>query len=123
MEPRLDIASLIFLVVLFVLTPRAALRSARVMRQAREAGAPIPRPLVTKARRALGAAVLSAWGMSENGAVTFCPGGQCASSEPWNSATSSPCASAESARMMEPSASGRLVLTALDVKQRPHTRT
>lgn len=34
------------------------------------AGAPIPRPLVTKARRALGAAVLSAWGMSENGAVT-----------------------------------------------------
>ena len=39
----LDIASLIFLVVLFVLTPRAALRSARVMRQAREAGAPIPR--------------------------------------------------------------------------------
>ena len=43
MEPRLDIASLIFLVVLFVLTPRAALRSARVMRQAREAGAPIPR--------------------------------------------------------------------------------
>jgi membrane protease YdiL (CAAX protease family) len=43
MEPRLDIASLIFLVVLFVLTPRAALRSARVMRQAREAGVPIPR--------------------------------------------------------------------------------
>ena len=34
------------------------------------AGAPIPRPLVVKARRALGAAVLSAWGMSENGAVT-----------------------------------------------------
>jgi len=34
------------------------------------AGAPIPRPLVTKARRALGAAVISAWGMSENGAVT-----------------------------------------------------
>ncbi len=34
------------------------------------AGAPIPRPLVTKARQALGAAVLSAWGMSENGAVT-----------------------------------------------------
>ncbi len=34
------------------------------------AGAPIPRPLVAKARRALGAAVLSAWGMSENGAVT-----------------------------------------------------
>lgn len=34
------------------------------------AGAPIPRPLVTKARRALGASVLSAWGMSENGAVT-----------------------------------------------------
>ncbi|MGP0058765.1 MAG: AMP-binding protein [Beijerinckiaceae bacterium] len=34
------------------------------------AGAPIPRPLVTKARQALGAAILSAWGMSENGAVT-----------------------------------------------------
>jgi cyclohexanecarboxylate-CoA ligase len=34
------------------------------------AGAPIPRSLVTKARDALGAAVLSAWGMSENGAVT-----------------------------------------------------
>lgn len=34
------------------------------------AGAPIPRPLVSKARRALGAAVISAWGMSENGAVT-----------------------------------------------------
>ena len=34
------------------------------------AGAPIPRPLVAEARRALGAAVLSAWGMSENGAVT-----------------------------------------------------
>ncbi len=34
------------------------------------AGAPIARPLVTKARRALGAAILSAWGMSENGAVT-----------------------------------------------------
>jgi len=34
------------------------------------AGAPIPRPLVTKARRALGAAIISAWGMSENGAVT-----------------------------------------------------
>ncbi|GAA0596487.1 hypothetical protein GCM10009416_38550 [Craurococcus roseus] len=34
------------------------------------AGAPIPRPLVAKARQALGAAVVSAWGMSENGAVT-----------------------------------------------------
>lgn len=34
------------------------------------AGAPIPRPLVTKARGALKAAVISAWGMSENGAVT-----------------------------------------------------
>ena len=34
------------------------------------AGAPIPRALVAKARRALDAAVLSAWGMSENGAVT-----------------------------------------------------
>jgi cyclohexanecarboxylate-CoA ligase len=34
------------------------------------AGAPIPRALVTKARRALGAAIVSAWGMTENGAVT-----------------------------------------------------
>jgi cyclohexanecarboxylate-CoA ligase len=34
------------------------------------AGAPIPRPLVTKGRQALGAAIISAWGMSENGAVT-----------------------------------------------------
>ena len=34
------------------------------------AGAPIPRALVTKARPALGAAIISAWGMSENGAVT-----------------------------------------------------
>jgi cyclohexanecarboxylate-CoA ligase len=34
------------------------------------AGAPIPRALVAKARPALGAAVISAWGMSENGAVT-----------------------------------------------------
>ena len=34
------------------------------------AGAPIPRALVAKARQTLGAAVISAWGMSENGAVT-----------------------------------------------------
>lgn len=34
------------------------------------AGAPIPRALVTKARHVLGAAIISAWGMSENGAVT-----------------------------------------------------
>ncbi len=34
------------------------------------AGAPIPRPLVDKARNVLGAAIVSAWGMSENGAVT-----------------------------------------------------
>jgi cyclohexanecarboxylate-CoA ligase len=34
------------------------------------AGAPIPRALVTKARATLGAAIISAWGMSENGAVT-----------------------------------------------------
>ncbi len=34
------------------------------------AGAPIPRALVAKARPALGAAIVSAWGMSENGAVT-----------------------------------------------------
>ena len=34
------------------------------------AGAPIPRALVAKARPTLGTAVISAWGMSENGAVT-----------------------------------------------------
>lgn len=34
------------------------------------AGTPIPRALVSKARRVLGAAIISAWGMSENGAVT-----------------------------------------------------
>jgi cyclohexanecarboxylate-CoA ligase len=34
------------------------------------AGAPIPRVLVAKARQTLGAAIVSAWGMSENGAVT-----------------------------------------------------
>ncbi|HBK06329.1 MAG TPA: cyclohexanecarboxylate-CoA ligase [Acetobacteraceae bacterium] len=34
------------------------------------AGAPIPRALVAKARPTLGATIISAWGMSENGAVT-----------------------------------------------------
>jgi cyclohexanecarboxylate-CoA ligase len=34
------------------------------------AGAPIPRDLVTRARSILGAAIVSGWGMSENGAVT-----------------------------------------------------
>jgi cyclohexanecarboxylate-CoA ligase len=34
------------------------------------AGAPIPRALVAKARQTLGVAIISAWGMSENGAVT-----------------------------------------------------
>jgi cyclohexanecarboxylate-CoA ligase len=34
------------------------------------AGAPIPGPLVERARKALGAKVVSAWGMTENGAVT-----------------------------------------------------
>jgi cyclohexanecarboxylate-CoA ligase len=34
------------------------------------AGAPIPCALVAKARQTLGAAIISAWGMSENGAVT-----------------------------------------------------
>lgn len=34
------------------------------------AGAPIPRALVAKARLTLGTAIISAWGMSENGAVT-----------------------------------------------------
>ena len=35
------------------------------------AGAPIPGALVEQARRALGAKIVSAWGMSENGAVTL----------------------------------------------------
>ena len=34
------------------------------------AGAPIPRALVSKALKVLGASIISAWGMSENGAVT-----------------------------------------------------
>lgn len=34
------------------------------------AGAPIPGPLVERAQAGLGASVISAWGMSENGAVT-----------------------------------------------------
>ena len=34
------------------------------------AGAPIPGPLVVQAREALGATIVSAWGMTENGAVT-----------------------------------------------------
>jgi cyclohexanecarboxylate-CoA ligase len=35
------------------------------------AGAPIPGPLVEQARKALGSKVVSAWGMTENGAVTL----------------------------------------------------
>lgn len=35
------------------------------------AGAPIPGPLVEQARSALGIKIISAWGMSENGAVTL----------------------------------------------------
>lgn len=35
------------------------------------AGAPIPPPLVERARKALGAKIVSAWGMTENGAVTL----------------------------------------------------
>jgi cyclohexanecarboxylate-CoA ligase len=35
------------------------------------AGAPIPGPLVEQARSALGAKIVSAWGMTENGAVTL----------------------------------------------------
>ena len=35
------------------------------------AGAPIPGPLVQQARRSLGAKIVSAWGMTENGAVTL----------------------------------------------------
>lgn len=40
---RLNLASFIFLVVLFVLMPRAALRSARQLRQANSEGKPLPR--------------------------------------------------------------------------------
>lgn len=40
---RLNLVSFIFLVVLFVLTPRAALRSARLLRQVQADGQPIPR--------------------------------------------------------------------------------
>ncbi len=40
---RLNLASFIFLVVLFVLMPRAALRSARQLRQAQGEGKPLPR--------------------------------------------------------------------------------
>jgi cyclohexanecarboxylate-CoA ligase len=46
---------------------RASTASLRVFVSA---GAPIPRALVSKARGTLGAAIISAWGMSENGAVT-----------------------------------------------------
>ena len=46
---------------------RASTASLRVFVSA---GAPIPRALVSKARQALGADIISAWGMSENGAVT-----------------------------------------------------
>jgi cyclohexanecarboxylate-CoA ligase len=35
------------------------------------AGAPIPGPLVEQARKTLGAKIVSAWGMSENGAITL----------------------------------------------------
>jgi cyclohexanecarboxylate-CoA ligase len=35
------------------------------------AGAPIPGPLVEQARRVLGTKIVSAWGMTENGAVTL----------------------------------------------------
>jgi cyclohexanecarboxylate-CoA ligase len=35
------------------------------------AGAPIPGPLVEQARKAMGTKIISAWGMSENGAVTL----------------------------------------------------
>lgn len=40
---RLNLVSFIFLVVLFVLTPRAALRSARLLRQMQADGQPLPR--------------------------------------------------------------------------------
>ena len=35
------------------------------------AGAPIPGPLVEQARKVLGTKIVSAWGMTENGAVTL----------------------------------------------------
>ncbi len=51
----------------YVATHDVATTSLRVFVSA---GAPIPRALVAKARPTLGAAIISAWGMSENGAVT-----------------------------------------------------
>jgi len=51
----------------YCITTKTATPSLRVFVSA---GAPIPRPLVAKARGALNAAIISAWGMSENGAVT-----------------------------------------------------
>ena len=51
----------------FCITTKTATPSLKVFVSA---GAPIPRPLVAKARGALNAAIISAWGMSENGAVT-----------------------------------------------------
>ncbi len=44
--------------------------SVRSLRTFLCAGAPIPGPLVARAQHALGATIVSAWGMSENGAVT-----------------------------------------------------
>lgn len=43
---RLNLVSFIFLVVVFVLMPRAALRSARLLRSAQASGTPIPRTRV-----------------------------------------------------------------------------
>ena len=43
----------------------------RTLRIFGSAGAPIPRALVRRAKEAMGAAILSCWGMSENGGVTL----------------------------------------------------
>lgn len=45
-------------------------RTPQTLRVFLSAGAPIPRPLVAKAGNSLGAVIISAWGMTENGAVT-----------------------------------------------------
>ena len=54
------------------LTDEAAKRPADVksLRTFLSAGAPIPRALVRRAAEHLGANIISAWGMTENGAVT-----------------------------------------------------
>ena len=50
---------------------RDAARRCRRLQTFLCAGAPIPGPLVEQARKVLGTKIVSAWGMTENGAVTL----------------------------------------------------